>query len=295
MSDRVRMRHGAVTLTLSILGVAAVGFLVQMKNREVSQMARAALLSDPMYAESPVAALMEESIIEQDRRVLFATVGLFLLLAVWLGLATLITTRELGAELRRLRQAIREVSGIKAIPEKRLADERSIEELLTGLHSEMRQLRDSMQWMPTASMVIRVDQAGQSKFLQSGFVWKWALVAFAVFAATQVPSVLFWKLETWTALGVGGAGWLVGGLVIAMVSPGRTILEPAVGALFAAVSTLVYLILADSQFEGGHVNEYLLGTVAGFALALAGAYLGEAVQTRFEKSKKKPIRPRPAG
>src|SRR5262245_3973380 len=286
MADPVRIPHRAVTLTVSFLLVAAVGALIYVKNNEVSEMARMALLSDPTYAESPANSMWMQSFAEQDRQVLFATVGLSLLLAIWLALATVITTREVSAQLRRLRQAIREVGGAHDPRRPALGAESSVTDLLTALHAEVSPLRDSMQWAPSASMVFRVEDAGRDRFIQRGFVWGWAFLAFIVFLGTQTLPILVWKLRTWPHVALGAAGWLVGGFLLAALSRGRTVLEPAVGALFAAQATLVYLILdVQPSLHGGKVTEYLLGTVAGFLLALAGAIAGEGLQTRLRKKR----------
>ncbi len=275
MADRVRLRHTSITLVVSILLVGAIGALIYEKNREVSDSARAQMLADPAYANVQLRQMMERSFADQDRRVLFGTIGMLLLLAVWLGLATMITTRELAAQLRRLRQAIREATGMGAT-ETLLERESSVTRLLEAIHQQAHKLRDNP-WSPTPSMVFRVESAGQTRFLQTGFVWRWAFLSFAVIAASQVVPVLAWRLQTWRDVAVGAAGWFAGGLVVAVVSPGRTVLEPAVGALFAAQVTLVYLLF-NATMQGGFVTEYLLGTVAGFLLALLGALSGEGLQ-----------------
>jgi hypothetical protein len=275
------MRHGAVTFGVTLLLLAGIGTLVYKKNREVNEAARAALLSDPMYADSPAAALVQESLVEQDRQALYSTIGLLGLLAVWIALATMISTREVAAQLRRLRQALREIGAQGRAHDPALEEEKGdVASLLASLHAEV---KEASQWAPTASMVFRVETAGKPR-VQTGFVWRWAFFAFFVFVASQILPIWVWKLHGWRDVGVAAGAWLVGGFLVALLSPGRTILEPAVGALFAAQATLFYLLLDfDPDLHGGKVTEYLLGAVAGFLLALAGATAGEWLGGRFRK------------
>jgi hypothetical protein len=72
--------------------------------------------------------------------------------------------------------------------------------------------------------------------------------------------------------------WFVGGLLVGLISPGRTFLEPVLAVLLVAIPT------ALSLYSGQTVRTmpafmYVLFSALGMLFALVGAYAGERIQT----------------
>src|SRR4051794_41081394 len=75
---------------------------------------------------------------------------------------------------------------------------------------------------------------------QETFEWKWAFIAVGVYLALQaiILVVAPMLISSFDPQGMPGlfisvAVWFVGGIVVGFISPGKTFLEPAVGALIA--------------------------------------------------------------
>jgi hypothetical protein len=82
------------------------------------------------------------------------------------------------------------------------------------------------------------------------------------------------------------AVWFVGGIAVGFISPGKTFLEPAVGALVAAIPTIVYLKWSTPDGFEPSLIAYLVGGAMGVMISLFGAFLGEQLQ-RITRGHKK--------
>ena len=71
------------------------------------------------------------------------------------------------------------------------------------------------------------------------------------------------------------AGYFVGGIVVGVVSPGVRVLEPAVGAFLTVATTLALTLFTPLSFYRFSLGKLLIGGAIAFALAMAGARLGE--------------------
>lgn len=67
----------------------------------------------------------------------------------------------------------------------------------------------------------------------------------------------------------------LGGLVVGVVSPGRRLVEPAVGAFISVLVVFLMSFFMPTWFFVFDVMKVLIGGGIGFALALAGAWTGE--------------------
>lgn len=119
---------------------------------------------------------------------------------------------------------------------------------------------------------------------QDGFEWKWVFVSFAIYMVMQaiVLAVLPLFIYQYDPQGAPGllisAGvWFVGGIVVGFVSPGKTFLEPAVGALIAAIPTIAYL-LSISEVQPLSLLAGIIGGLLGVMITLFGAFIGEKIQ-----------------
>jgi hypothetical protein len=71
------------------------------------------------------------------------------------------------------------------------------------------------------------------------------------------------------------ASLYLGGLVVGVVSPGRRLMEPALGAFLSVAITFLMSFFMPSWFLHFDVFKVMVGGGIGFALALAGAWTGE--------------------
>jgi hypothetical protein len=122
---------------------------------------------------------------------------------------------------------------------------------------------------------------------QDSFDWKWVGMAFGVYFFLQLL-VLFvgpLAISTFDPQGMPGIFlsaviWFVGGIAIGVISPGKTFLEPAVGALIACPFTIGYLMWVTPDGFNPSLLAYLIGGILGVMISLFGAFFGEKLQTR---------------
>lgn len=120
---------------------------------------------------------------------------------------------------------------------------------------------------------------------QEGFSVLWVIVAFVVYIALQgviigllpmlIPS---YDPQGFPGLAISVAVWFVGGIAVGFISPGKTFLEPAVGALVASIPTIVYLKWSTPDGFEPSLVAYVVGGLMGIMISLFGAFLGEQVQ-----------------
>jgi hypothetical protein len=127
---------------------------------------------------------------------------------------------------------------------------------------------------------------------QEGFEWKWALVAFGVYFVLQalflgaLPLVIAsYDPQGLPGLGISVAVWFFGGILVGALSPGKTFLEPAVGALIAVAPTIAYLMWITPDGFKPSFLAYVFGGLIGAMLSLFGAFIGEKVQMSARGSK----------
>lgn len=119
---------------------------------------------------------------------------------------------------------------------------------------------------------------------QEGFEWKWVFISFGIYAVLQgfFLVALNLAIEAYDPQGLPGVMisvglWFIGGIVVGFLSPGKTFVEPAVGAVIAAIPTMAY-IMAISDVRSMPFYTYIFSAVLGVMVALFGAFLGEKIQ-----------------
>jgi len=151
------------------------------------------------------------------------------------------------------------------------------------------------------SGVYTAEEEDKKKGLQDGFDLKWAGIAVAVYLVLQATAL--WLLpmaidaydpQGGEALAVSVGVWLIGGLIVGLISPGKTFLEPAAGALIAVVPTIWWLVQTTpsgpEHLGGGfslNMPTYIAGALAGGVISVFGAFLGEKIQDLMGGGKKK--------
>jgi drug/metabolite transporter (DMT)-like permease len=71
--------------------------------------------------------------------------------------------------------------------------------------------------------------------------------------------------------------WFLGGLLIGLISPGRTFIEPVVAVFLVALPT-AFLLFMGQTVKTMPAFMYMLMSVLGVLFTLIGSYLGERVQ-----------------
>lgn len=119
---------------------------------------------------------------------------------------------------------------------------------------------------------------------QEGFEWKWVFVAFAIYMVLQAAILvgLRFVISSYDPQGLPGllisAGvWFVGGIIVGAISPGKTFIEPAVGALLAVAPTIAYLMWIADVYKLS-LLAYVIAGLLGVMMTLVGAFIGEKLQ-----------------
>jgi len=126
--------------------------------------------------------------------------------------------------------------------------------------------------------------SAQRHMQQQGFSFLWcgaALVVLGVLTAALViglPMVVSaLDFEGSSGMVVSIPVWFIGGLLIGMISPGRTFVEPVVAALFVAIPTVGYLATTQTV-KTMPLFMYIIMAAIGVLFTLIGSYLGERIQ-----------------
>lgn len=146
-----------------------------------------------------------------------------------------------------------------------------------------------------------VEEKQKKENQQDGFAITWALASFFVYMVLQavfliaLPAVIpAYDPQGFSALMISIGMWCLGGFLIGFISPGRTFLEPSVGALLAVVPTIWWLATTTpsgpEHLGGGFaltMPAYVIGAIMGGMISLFGAFLGEKLQgaTRGHRSR----------
>ena len=139
------------------------------------------------------------------------------------------------------------------------------------------------------SALYTAEEEHKKRYQQEDFEWRWALVAFAVYLTAQalvlglLPLVIFpFDPQGGEALLVSMAVWFFGGIVVGVVSPGKTFIEPAAGASLAVLPTIVFIAFRTPAGFQPTILAYIVGALLGVMLALLGAFVGERIQMSWE-------------
>jgi DNA-directed RNA polymerase subunit RPC12/RpoP len=123
------------------------------------------------------------------------------------------------------------------------------------------------------------------RYQQEDFEWKWALMASGVYLVLQalILAGLPLVIRAFDPQGLDGLlisvlVWFLGGIAVGVISPGKTFVEPAVGALIAVLPTLSYVSLTTPDGFQPTLLAYIVCAMLGVMIALFGAFLGEKIQ-----------------
>jgi hypothetical protein len=135
-------------------------------------------------------------------------------------------------------------------------------------------------------VVGEVLQASVQLGARPGLRWSWILVGAILGVVLNVYAVFIPRgLFGWydlRLLGTFAGSFFVVGLFVGYMSPGLTILEPALAAVFTIALDLVLVVVGFSApFP---IVVAVLAAMVAFAIALSGGYVGEVAQARRTRS-----------
>jgi hypothetical protein len=124
----------------------------------------------------------------------------------------------------------------------------------------------------------------ERRYQQEGMSVQWLIIALAVQGVLTAALVFGLPMVLTSMDFEGGNGmtvcvpvWFVGGLLVGMISPGRTFIEPVVASFIVAIPTTFFLV--DSQtVRTLPTFLYVIMAAIGVLFTLIGAYIGERIQ-----------------
>lgn len=129
------------------------------------------------------------------------------------------------------------------------------------------------------------EEENARRYQQEHFEWRWALTASGVYliAQTIILVGLPFVVSSFDPQGLPGllisvVVWFFGGIIVGFVSPGKTFVEPAIGALIAVIPTVSYLAITTPDGFQPSLLAYIVTALLGVMISLFGAFLGEKVQ-----------------
>ncbi|MBI2388130.1 MAG: zinc ribbon domain-containing protein [Deltaproteobacteria bacterium] len=135
------------------------------------------------------------------------------------------------------------------------------------------------------SVVVRSKQEQlERRYQQEAFSLLWLLIAVVV-QAVLTGAIILGLPQVVSALDFEGSHgmiasigiWFVGGMLVGMISPGRTFLEPFIASFIIAIPTVLYLYRSQTVFTLPPFLYVVMGGI-GILFALIGSYLGERIQ-----------------
>lgn len=124
----------------------------------------------------------------------------------------------------------------------------------------------------------------ERRYQQDAFSVLWMLIAIVV-QAVLTGAIILGLPQVVSALDFEGSHgmlasigiWFVGGMLVGMISPGRTFLEPFIASFIIAIPTVFYLYKSQTVFTLPPFLYVIMGGI-GILFALIGSYLGERIQ-----------------
>lgn len=124
----------------------------------------------------------------------------------------------------------------------------------------------------------------QTRYQQDGFNPAWfgiAVVVTGVLTAAIVmglPMVVrVFDFEGYAGMMVAIPVWFAAGVLVGLISPGKTFVEPVIATFLIAIPT-VFFLLRSETVKTMPVFMYILMAALGVLFSLIGAYAGERIQ-----------------
>ncbi|WP_394832318.1 hypothetical protein LVJ94_37980 [Pendulispora rubella] len=124
----------------------------------------------------------------------------------------------------------------------------------------------------------------ERRYQQEGLSIKWMFIALLVQVVLTAALVFGLPVVVGALDFEGGNGmivcipvWFLGGLLIGMVSPGRTFIEPVVASFVVAIPT-TFVLVQNQTVRMIPTFLYVIMASIGVLFTLVGAYIGERIQ-----------------
>src|SRR3954464_9144534 len=124
----------------------------------------------------------------------------------------------------------------------------------------------------------------QRRYQQEGFSVLWMLIALLVQAVLTAALVVGLPMvvgaldfEGSNGMAVAIPVWFVGGMLLGMISPGKTFIEPVVASFLVAIPTVFYLAKGQTV-RTMPLFMYVIMALIGVLFTLIGSYIGERIQ-----------------
>jgi hypothetical protein len=126
--------------------------------------------------------------------------------------------------------------------------------------------------------------AQDRRYQQEGVDLKWMGIAIGVQAVLTAAVIFGIPMLVSSVDFEGGNGmitcipiWFVGGILIGLISPGRTFVEPVIGSFIVAIPT-TYLLIQSQTVRTMPPFLYVVMATIGILFTLIGSYAGERIQ-----------------
>ncbi len=124
----------------------------------------------------------------------------------------------------------------------------------------------------------------QRRYQQEGFSVLWCVIALVVQSVLTAALVIGLPMVV-AALDFEGSNgmvmaipvWFVGGMLLGMISPGKTFIEPVVASFLVAIPTVFYLV-GGQTVRTMPLFMYVIMALIGVLFTLIGSYIGERIQ-----------------
>lgn len=130
---------------------------------------------------------------------------------------------------------------------------------------------------------LRPDEV-ERRYQQDGFSVAWFGVSLVIMAVLTSAIVMGLPLvvpaldfEGYAGMIVAIPVWFAGGLLVGLISPGKTFIEPVVATFLIAIPT-AFLLFRGHTVKVMPAFMYILLSAVGLLFTLIGSYLGERVQ-----------------
>lgn len=124
----------------------------------------------------------------------------------------------------------------------------------------------------------------ERRYQQETFSMTWFMVSMAIMVVTTAAFVMGLPMVVPALDFEGSAGmlvsipvWFFGGMLIGLVSPGRTFIEPMIAVFLVAIPTAL-ILYSGQTVKTMPAFMYVLLSALGVLFTLIGAYMGERVQ-----------------
>jgi hypothetical protein len=124
----------------------------------------------------------------------------------------------------------------------------------------------------------------ERRYQQEGFSLSWLVISVLVQGVLTAALVIGLPMVV-TLLDFEGSNgmlitipvWFLGGLLVGLISPGRTFIEPVVASFCTAIPTVFYLVRTQTV-RSMPTFMYMIMAAIGVMFTLIGSYIGERIQ-----------------